>query len=456
MELALFFVCEELVNIRKIIFLVEIENAKFLVIKRSDKYVLPVLDEFDLENGLENVFSDKYQFNIRNMLYIFEDEQLVLIKCRVDGNYNKTKYFDDILNNIYPNLYYLYQQNAIEIILRNIHMELLNDSIWLGILLDAKVKVENIYLKTVISSFVLFFSSLFCDEVINYGFADVVFNPKVNQKNIKELRNYYLKECPAIDSTKTKKIIESMGINLNEYVFDICVYTNNGELLDINSRTWDDRYKDNLDLFNGIVLSPRNWVKNMFPELEYEYNSVRRYYVDYFRSSFSRINIECKTYSSYKLLNSDIDDSSKIYILQRIGLLKVVMFISEMFFNSFNIKTTNGFDVSFDKFIRKSKATLIVMLGADKEKIPILKQILSKYDNPEYGTFFQINRKCRNNLHYGFNNVLNDDEISLLDKEQDAYLNYVINEFEKYIKLKFNFSYYLLLGLAHILEWSSK
>ncbi len=95
------------------------------------------------------------------------------------------------------------------------------------------------------------------------------------------------------------------------------------------------------------------------------------------------------------------------------------------------------------------------MLGKDENKVPLLHQVLGEISGKIEDDFFTINRKCRNNLHYGFYNSLSNKEIEVLDKYQDVYLNYVIAEFEKHIKYKPTLSYHILLGLAHLERWAN-
>lgn len=67
------------------------------------------------------------------------------------------------------------------------------------------------------------FSSIFCEEVINYKIGEIK-NRKFMHKEIKELRNSYLKKCPIIKSKEIKNMISSMGINFDKYTFDIVVF----------------------------------------------------------------------------------------------------------------------------------------------------------------------------------------------------------------------------------------
>lgn len=117
-------------------------------------------------------------------------------------------------------------------------METLNDSFWLGIILSVEDKLVDIGLKLILSDFLLFFSSIFCVETINYKFGEIKEN-KSSEGEIRKLRKSYLKECPLYDSKEVKKIISSMGINFDNYFFDIFIYLLNNKIIDINSRTWE-------------------------------------------------------------------------------------------------------------------------------------------------------------------------------------------------------------------------
>lgn len=131
-----------------------------------------------------------------------------------------------------------------------------------------------------------------------------------------------------------------------------------------------------------------------------------------------------------------------------------MMFISDMFFDKTYIVSNETIEINFNKLLRKSKATIIEILGKEREKVPVLKKIIDSNPYELNESFFRLNRRCRNNLHYGFYNELSEEEIDILDKQQDIYLNYVIEELEKHIKLKFDFLHYTLLGLAFLEKWS--
>ena len=305
----------------------------------------------------------------------------------------------------------------------------------------------------------LFFSSSFCEEVVIYKFGDVKDQNYVSNKEIKKLRKTYFKKCPLYNSKTIKAIIDEMRIDFDNYVFDNVLFFADNELLDVNSRTWNNRKKEKFDLYNGLILSPRRWIKNFYPQLNPIFEEIRKPYVYEFTKRFSEKEIVYKSYSTNKLFTNELSKNEKIYILQRIGLLKTIMFFSNIFQdgNYININEKENIKVDFNSFLLKVKASLIELLWNDKNNnnIPFLNEILNNYPEEINDEFFPINRKCRDNIHYGFYNELTEDEINFLNKYQDIYLRYIINKFEKKLTINFGIRYRIGLMLAKIQYWSS-
>ena len=305
----------------------------------------------------------------------------------------------------------------------------------------------------------VFFSSSFCEELIIYKFGGVKDPNCVSNKQIKELRKRYFKKCPLYNSKTIKPIINEMGIDFENYIFDNVLLFVDNELIDINSRTWSNRNKDNFELYNGIVLSPRRWIKNFHPQLNDFFEELRKPYVDEFIKGFSEKQITYKSYSTKKLFDNNLTYDEKIYILQRIGLLKTTMFFSKIFRNGnfITINEEENIKVDFDIFLMKVKATLIELLWTDNKKntLPFLNIILENYPKDICEGFFPINRKCRDNIHYGYYNELTNNDINILNKYQDTYLKYIVEEFEKKLSLNFGLNYRISLALAKIQYWSS-
>lgn len=63
--------------------------------------------------------------------------------------------------------------------------------------------------------------------------------------------------------------------------------------------------------------------------------------------------------------------------------------------------------------------------------LPFLNNILMNMPKEVNDSFYIINRKCRNNIHYGFYNEVRMEELINLKIMQEIYLNYVVKEFKK-------------------------
>lgn len=447
---------------KKIIFLVDICNCRFLIVNEKGKWNLPTLNCIYDENEIKKKFYEKYEINIRETSIVENQENYIVVKCLSDDKVgNKEKFNIGIINDIYPLVSNKIQKEILFNISLKIGFEILNDSFWLGIILTTEDKINNRMMKALLTDFLLFFSSSFCEEVLTYKFGGIKDPNSFSLKQIKDLRKKYFKKCPLYDSKSIEPIIQEMGIDFDHYIFDNVLFFINNELIDINIRTWENKNKNNFDFYNGLILSPRRWIKNFYPQLDDIFEKLRIPYVEEFVKRFNQKNFEYKSYSTYRLFNNTLSNNDKVYILLRIGLLKTTMFFSNVFGdkNFISINEQDNIKVDFDNFLLKVKATLIDLLWNDKKNnkdvLPFLERVLNNYPKEICDNFFSINRKCRDNIHYGFYNVLTDNEITILKKYQDVYLNYVISEFEKELNIKFGIGYKIGLGLAKIQYWSS-
>ena len=448
---------------KKVVFLVDTKDSRFLIVINKDKCELPSLyikDDFNDKNSLSEKYQKKYNHFIRDIIVIEENDKYIFVKCITDDKLlDKVKYKIGVINEIMPLITNKFHNRLLFNLLIKIRMEMLNDSFWLGIVLTTEDTIKDLTMKALLTDFLLFFSSSFCEESIIYKFAEVKDPNYISNNQLKKLRKSYFKKCPLYNSKNMKNIIDEIGIDFDNYVFDDVLFFDDNELIDINIRTWRNKNKENFELYNGVVLSPRRWIKNFYPQLNDAFEKLRKPYVDEFVKRFNKKTITFKPYSSKKLFDNNLSKDEKIYIMQRIGLLKTTMYFSKIF-GDWNFITTNegkGIKISFDSFFIKVKAELIELIWNDKcqNNIPILSEIIENYPQEICNEFFPINRKCRDNIHYGFYNKLTSEELNILNKYQNVYLNYVIEELEKHLKIKFGVGYKVGLTFAKIRHWVS-
>lgn len=445
---------------KNIILLLDNGNAEFLVINVNDEYKLPTVE---MNNNLSQIgekISLKYGVDITkdSIEVLLNINNNLLIKAYVDKNNNSYEY--KILNDIYDLIKDENQKQLLLDIKNKIFFESINDSFWLGILLTVEDNIENYQMKNILSSFLLQFSLIFCEETVKYKLGEIK-EPILTKSNLKKMRNSYLKSCPIYDSKKITKLIDEMGISFEVERFDVILYLINDSLIDINSRTWNLNNSSDFDIYNSIILSPRRWIKNQLPEeLNDKFELLRSDYVKNIIEKVNKIEVVSKTYSTKRLLDANLSYNDRVYILQRIGLIKTIKILSNIieYEDKRILKNNTGFYLDYNLFLIKIKATLIEMLWNDKKSnnIPFLNELFDNLPHELNANFFIINRKCRDNIHYGFYNNITEVEYEILEKEQDIYMDYVLKEFENKIVYIFDKKYEIEVKIANFLYKISK
>ena len=244
------------------------------------------------------------------LYFIAEKLVIILDRNRIVSNMHEAyeivkneKYECKILKDAYEMIDEPIHKSFLLDINKNILFETINDSFWLGVILTVEDNLEDYQMKNILSAFLLHFSSIFCQEVVKYKLGEII-NPELsNNSNLKKMRNSYLKDTPLYDSKKIKKVIEEMGINFDkDGIFDIVLYMLDNELIDINSRNWNVNKINNYEMYNGIICSPRRWIKNQLAEeINNDFEKLRKEIVEQIIKKFSEIKIIPKSYSTKRL-----------------------------------------------------------------------------------------------------------------------------------------------------------
>lgn len=143
--------------------------------------------------------------------------------------------------------------------------------------------------------------------------------------------------------------------------------------------------------------------------------------------------------------NSKLTDAEKYFILYRYNLVKFALIIKDL--QPVSIKFSGAVSINIDITYRKIKALVIEtiyndMKNMESQKLSILKRIDENISNNiKNSLFFSINRKLRNNIHYNKRAEISEEELTLLDKYQDVYLNTVLNVFNENISVSINRRY---------------
>ena len=334
-----------------------------------------------------------------------------------------------------------------------IDMEIFNDAFALGYILELKKNLTNKTIKELLSSYLVFFSGVFCYEVVKSKKGGLSGKRNITFKDLEKFRNYLLKEVPTAKSDDINIKVKDMGLDFNSSVYDIVLLVKDKDLIDINFRNWQILKDDSFELIDGCAATPLRWVELQSGDSYSKFKEIIDLGIQEQIIKLSKNDFSRKSYCSAELfVSNDLPINEKCYILQRYGLIKSTLFINEIFEDSTICKVgINLLDIN--KFLIKATATVIELIWYDIKhtNISILKKFQEQIKDLIVPSFYAINRKCRDNLHYGKYEDLTQEEYELVKKYQNIYLNNLIELFDEQICFKFGFCYEIRYHLAKLL-----
>ena len=335
--------------------------------------------------------------------------------------------------------------------------EILNDSFWLTYISKIINNVDNLWVKHYITNFVLFFSTIYVNELINANYGKI--NPEINltEKELKNLRVENIKQLPKESNKKIEDKIKDMGLDFNKYLFDMTILCDQEKTLyDINFRMWNltIRNKENYGKLESII----NTSLSLMEEFLYDYYEgifkIAEKHSDIYIKNIQKYRFKAYSYSSHKFFKTNIIPDEKIYILQRYGLIKSIMWFEKIFERKMNIKI-GELQFDLEKFIMKIKAIVIETIGHDRKSCnyTILNRLLEINEKTIDNNFFKINRKIRNNIHYNRIQKIEEEELKIAKQYQDVYFENLIKIFDDNIDISIGLKNKFDLFLAKLKYW---
>ncbi len=333
--------------------------------------------------------------------------------------------------------------------------EIINDAFWLSYISELKRNIDDYNQKEILSLFLLTFSSVFCEETLRAGYGVMGKDTITTEKEISNFRNDNLKMCFKTNSETAKQVISEMGIDLENYVFDIILLIADSKIVDINFRSWRYDKEKEYKLLECVISTPNAWMDALVPNWHVTMLDKMKKRMEVHLTKISRIQVLKKSYSSYKLFcNSSINNDNKLYILQRYGLVQIVKFMDSLFGVNITFHI-NKLIITSRIFMAKCKALLIEIFYNDfkhNNSITVLEDIFSQNKKDIPDEFYALNRKLRDNIHYGDYHYLTESQLATVIKFQDIYLKNVMNFFDKELTVQFGVKYELELRLAKIMH----
>lgn len=317
-------------------------------------------------------------------------------------------------------------------------LELFRDLFGFEVILEIKRRMKDLEAKNHVSLFLAMIA-----PVLVYELADTLEKLKwINSKKeffengiykkVQKERMRVLKSI-IVDSKRAVPASEQMGLDFTEKVYDMNIVLSGNKLLDMNYETFVDSITD-MDFWNSLFGFPKRTINTLLDELGtsrtieqfYEMDDVSAILTEYANRLDTRLCPQKYSYSSYKLFfkSSSLDDIDKYFILYRYRMISSTLLLERMF-PSLRLEINGACIVDVSSFMRKWKAVIIEVLGrelkglntifGERIRLEINRRVIDK-------SFFQSNRKLRNNSHYQKTDVLSSEEISIIDRYQNIYL----------------------------------
>lgn len=311
--------------------------------------------------------------------------------------------------------------------------EILGDMLCFDLILEIKRHCKNIETKCYLSHFLKILAPVYCYEVI-HALDDMGVIAKKQQFEkefldfINEQRQNTLKRV-ITTSRQVKKVIKEMGINFDRITYDMNVVVKADQLLDMS-------FEDNIDtithedLWEIMFALPERLVKVILSGMTGEkidfdiYNKVEDKILLASQIADHHLGGKRYSYATCRLFkkNTTLTETDKIFILYRFRLITSIQTISKLVPNlnlSSNSKTY--YDINY--FFRKYKALVVAIIGAELKELnsSFATKIQEDIDGEVNKSFFRLNRKLRNNLHYTETDVLTEDEMNCVDRNQNIY-----------------------------------
>ncbi|MBR3767058.1 MAG: hypothetical protein IKL10_02330 [Clostridia bacterium] len=320
--------------------------------------------------------------------------------------------------------------------------EIVGDLLCFDLILEIKRKMKNEEAKAYLGSFLRILAPVYVHEIANaldrLGIVskDKLLEPTIS-KRINAERQLSAHKV-IVNSNEATKAIEEMGISFARKVYDINIIAKNGILYDLNFESQVSPVED-FDFWNYLFCLPHTMLTAAFSTLSPDFSLQEIY--DKSSSKLDTIAIQLDevlsfsrySYSAQKLFQHTVhlETLDKILILYRYRMITSINVLSK-YLPNFQVTMGKRQIADMSLFLDKYRALIITIMGdelcqldssfANQIKIDIKNFIVDS-------SFFSLNRKLRNNLHYETTNILTEEERYIIRQNQMTYLSIFENSF---------------------------
>jgi len=320
--------------------------------------------------------------------------------------------------------------------------EVVGDLLCFDLILEIKRKMKNEEAKAYLGNFLRILAPVYVHEIANaldrLGIVtkDKLLEPTIS-KRINAKRQLTAHKV-IVNSNEATKAIEEMGISFARKVYDINIIAKNGILYDLSFESQVSPVED-FDFWNYLFCLPHTMLTAAFSALSPDFSLQEIY--DNSSGKLDTIAIQLDealsfsrySYSTQKLFQHTVhlETLDKILILYRYRMITSINVLSE-YLPNFHITMGNRQIADMNLFFDKYRALIITIMGDELCQLdtPFANQIKIKIKNVIVdSSFFSLNRKLRNNLHYETTNILTEGERDTIRQNQVPYLSIFENSF---------------------------
>lgn len=320
--------------------------------------------------------------------------------------------------------------------------EIIEDLFCFDLILEIKRRMKSEEAKTYVSNFLRVLAPIYVHEIANaldrFGIIakEKLLEPNIS-KRVKEERQLSAHKT-IVNSNSAMKAIAEMGISFERKVYDLNIVTKNGTLYDFNFETQVSPVND-LAFWNFLFGVPRTMLTAAFSVASPDFNFQDIYensrgQLDSIAAQLDQVlSLTRHAYSTHKLFqhSANLEIADKILILYRFRMITAVNILSEHL-PSLHAARGNRRIVDTNYFFGKYRALIITILGDELRHLntPFAERIKTDIGNViKNSSFFPLNRKLRNNLHYETTSILTESEWNIVQQNQKLYLGVIENSF---------------------------
>lgn len=330
--------------------------------------------------------------------------------------------------------------------------EMFGDMVCFEFILEIMRRMKNREAKGYISGFLKLLAPIYAHELIS-ALEDVELvnrHTLVSSDVRRFINNERQRALKSIITEAPRAItaIEEMGIDFSKEIYDINIVVKENKLLDTNYEQYTDTINDTL-LWEKLYATPKAIVVGIIAALSQvgipiDMDAIMASMDPELTAAAEKLDqdLDCTRYSypSCRLFKnaSGLTLADKIFILYRYRQVASARMIADLVPNlSVAIDGTKVIDS--ERFFRKYRAVVICIIGDQLQKSStvftsaIVKDLGQQITD---SSFYRLNRKIRNNLHYKTTSILISEALTQVDMFQRIYLDVIVKHFDSCLNIE--------------------